>query len=271
MSNALQDWGRQDASHRLQPWAVMEVSTRTQPLLPNYASPAPEQLSVATITLLETYGRVKVYPKNTVLISAGTPSPACFVVLSGRVRVYVSAPNGKELTLSLPGLGEPFGDLGLLEAAPYMGTAVTLTPTTLLVVPRASFDVCVAAHPDLALEFLRLAVQRINHLTSLAQRLAFADVQSRVTALLSALAQDQKGSRGDERRLTHQEIADMIGTTRETVCRTMKELARSGSLARENGRLRMGAHCGQPLARAPLRVAYLLAAHDRGPGAFIYA
>jgi CRP/FNR family cyclic AMP-dependent transcriptional regulator len=216
----------------------MQVSSRTQSLLPNYASPAPEQLSVATITLLETYGRVKVYPKNTVLISAGTPSPACYVVLSGRVRVYVSAPNGKELTLSLPGLGEPFGDLGLLEAAPYMGTAVTLMQATLLVVPRASFGACVTEHPDLALEFLRLAVQRINYLSSLAQRLAFADVQSRVTALLSALAQNQKGSRGGERRLTHQEIADMIGTTRETVCRAMKELARSGCLARENGRLR---------------------------------
>jgi CRP/FNR family cyclic AMP-dependent transcriptional regulator len=251
MSNALQDWGRQDAARRLQPWAVMEGSTRTQPLLPNYASPAPEQLSAAAITLLETYGRVKVYPKNTALIYAGTPSPACYVVLNGRVRVYVSAPNGKELTLSLLGLGEPFGDLGLLEEAPYMGTAVTLTPTTLLVVPRASFGACVAAHPDLALEFLRLAVQRINHLTSLAQKLAFADVQSRITALLSALDQEQEGPRGGERRLTHQEIADMIGTTRETVCRAMKELARSGCLARDNGRLRVGAHPGQPPGMRP--------------------
>lgn len=255
MSNALQDWGRQDASHRLQPWAVLEGSTRTQPLLPNYASPAPEQLSVATITLLETYGRVKVYPKNTALISAGTPSPACYVVLSGRVRVYVSAPNGKELTLTLPGLGEPFGELGLLEAAPYMGTAVTLTQASLLVVPRTSFGACVAAHPDLALEFLRLAVQRINHLTSLAQRLAFADVQSRITALLSTLAQDQGDPRGGERRLTHQEIADMIGTTRETVCRVMKELARSGCLARDNGQLRVGTHSGQlPGMRPATRV-----------------
>jgi CRP/FNR family cyclic AMP-dependent transcriptional regulator len=251
MSNALQHWGRQDAFHRLQPWAVLEGSTRTQPMLPTYASPAPEQLSTAAITLLETYGRVKGYPKNTALLYAGTPSPACYVVLSGRVRVYVSAPNGKELTLSLLGLGEPFGDLGLLEEALYMGTAVTLTPTTLLVVPRASFGACVAAHPDLALEFLRLAAQRINHLTSLAHRLAFADVQSRITTLLSTLVQEQAGDRGGARRLTHQEIADMIGATRETVCRVMKELYGSGCITLENGRLRVGAHPSQPPGMRP--------------------
>jgi CRP/FNR family cyclic AMP-dependent transcriptional regulator len=224
-------------------------------LLPDYAYPAPDQLSATAIRLLDTYGRIKVYPKNAALIYAGTPSPACYVVLSGRVRVYVSTPNGKELTLSILGLGEPFGDLGLLEEAPSMGTAVTLTPATLMVVPRPSFGACVAVHPDLALEFLRLAVQRINHLTSLAQRLAFADVQSRITALLSALAQEHEGQRVVERRLTHQEIADMIGATRETVCRAMKELYSSGCVALANGQLRVGAHTGHPPGTLPSTVA----------------
>ena len=254
MSNALQSWVRQDTSNRLQPWAVPGASTRTQPLLPDYAYPAPEQLSAAAITLLDTYGRVKVYPKNTALIYAGTPSPACYVVLSGRVRVYVSTPNGKELTLSMPGLGEPFGDLGLIEEAPYVGTAVTLTQATLIVVPRTSFGACLAEHPDLAMQFLRLAVQRINHLTSLAQSLAFADVQSRITALLS-LAQEHKGNLVVERRLTHQEIADMIGATRETVCRVMKELYGSGCIALDNGRLRVVAHTGHPPGTLPSTVA----------------
>jgi CRP/FNR family cyclic AMP-dependent transcriptional regulator len=177
------------------------------------------------------------------------------VVLSGRVRVYASAASGRELTLSLPGRGEPFGDLGLLEEAPYVGTAVTLTHTTLVVVPRTSFGVCLAAHPALALEFLRLAAQRIAHLTSLAQRLAFDDVPSRITALLATLAQDQEGAHVVERRLTHQEIADLIGATRETVCRGMKELYGSGCIALDNGRLRVVAHTGQPPGTLPATVA----------------
>jgi len=273
MRHTLQHWGRQDAANHGPPRAVLEVATRPPPLLPDDAFPAPAQLSTAAITLLDTYGRVKVYPKNTVLIYAGTPSPACYVVLSGRVRVYASAASGKELTLSMPGLGEPFGDLGLLEEAPYVGTAGTLTQATLLVVPRTSFGACLAAHPDLALQFLRLGAQRIDHLSSLAQRLAFADVPSRITALLAALAQEQQGTLMVERRLTHQEIADRIGATRETVCRAMKELYGSGYIALDNGRLHVVAHAGHPPGTRPSTGARphggasLLAANNGAPGA----
>jgi CRP/FNR family transcriptional regulator, cyclic AMP receptor protein len=244
MSHTLQHWGRQEAANHWQPRAVLAGSTRTPPLLPDDVPPAPAQFSTAAITLLDTYGRVKGYPKQTVLIYAGTPSPACYVVLSGRVWVYASAASGKELTLSLPGRGEPFGDLGLLEEAPYVGTAVTLTPTTLLVVPRTSFGACLTAHPALALHFLRLGAQQIDHLSRLAQSLAFADVPSRITALLATLAQDQEGHGVVERRLTHQELADRIGATRETVCRVMKELYGSGCLALANGRLQVVVHTG---------------------------
>ena len=251
MRHTLPQWARQEAANRLPPRTVLDGSTRPLPRLPDSASPAPAQLSTAALTRLDTYGRVKVYPKNTVLIYAGTPSPACYVVLSGRVRVYASAASGKELTLSLPGRGEPFGDLGLLEDAPHVGTAMTLTPATLVVVPRTSFRACLAAHPELALEFLRLGAQRIEHLSSLAQRLAFADVPSRITALLAALAQEQTGTLVGERPLTHQEIADLIGATRETVCRAMKELYGSGRIARDHGRLRVVAHTGQPPGTLP--------------------
>jgi CRP/FNR family cyclic AMP-dependent transcriptional regulator len=250
MRHTLQPWDSQDATHRVQPRAVLDGSTRTSPRLPD-APPAPAHLSSAALTLLETYGRVKSYPKKTVLLYAGTPSAACYVVLSGCVRVYVSTTSGKELTLSLPERGEPFGDLGLLEDAPHVGTAVTLTPTTLLVVPRTSFGACLAAHPALALEFLRLGTQRIDHLSRLAQSLAFADVPSRITALLATLAQDPEGHGGGERRLTHQEIADRIGATRETVCRVMNELYGSGCLALENGRLRVGTHTSPPPSPRP--------------------
>jgi CRP/FNR family transcriptional regulator, cyclic AMP receptor protein len=128
-----------------------------------------------------------------------------------------------------------------------VGTAVTLTPTTLLVVPRTSFGACLTAHPALALHFLRLGAQQIDHLSRLAQSLAFADVPSRITALLATLAQDQEGHGVVERRLTHQELADRIGATRETVCRVMKELYGSGCLALANGRLQVVVHTGRAL------------------------
>jgi CRP/FNR family cyclic AMP-dependent transcriptional regulator len=251
MSHALQPWGNQDTGTRGQSRTVLDRSTRRPPLLPDATSPAPTPLSTAAITLLETYGRVKGYHKNAVLIYAGTPSPACYVVLSGRVRVYASTASGKELTLSLPERGEPFGDLGLLEDAPHVVMAVTLTPTTLLVVPRTRFGACLAAHPTLALHFLRLGAQRIDHLSRLAQSLAFADVPSRIMALLATLTQDHEDRGVVERRLTHQEIADRIGATRETVCRAMNELYGSGCLVRANGRLRVGDHTGPPPGPRP--------------------
>src|SRR5262249_42888187 len=81
MSNALQYGIRQDTANRLQPCAGLQTPTRTQLLRPGYEHPALAQLSAAAVELLDTYGRVKVCQKNTVLIYAGTPSPACYVVL----------------------------------------------------------------------------------------------------------------------------------------------------------------------------------------------
>jgi len=251
MSNALQYGIRQDTANRIQQRAGLRPPRRTPLLLPAYEHPTPAQLSAAAVELLDTYGRVKVCQKNTVLIYAGTPSPACYVVLHGRVRVYTSAASGKELTLSMPSLGEPFGDLGLIEEAPYVGTAVTLTQATLVVVPRTSFCACLAEHPHLALEFLRLAAHRVDHLTSLATSLAFADVYSRITALLSALPREREGALAGEQRLTHQEIANLIGTSRETVCRVMKDLYHGGCMARENGPTRLGGHAAYPSGMIP--------------------
>jgi CRP-like cAMP-binding protein len=80
-------------------------------------------------------------------------------------------------------------------------------------------------------------------------------VPSRITALLAALAQDQEGHLVVERRLTHQEIADQIGATRETVGRAMKELYGSGCITLANGRLRVGAHPGHRPGTRPATVA----------------
>ncbi|MDQ2695526.1 MAG: Crp/Fnr family transcriptional regulator, partial [Pseudomonadota bacterium] len=168
------------------------------------------------------------YPKNAILINEGDLSDSLFIILSGRVKIFVSDEDGKEVILNIQGPGEYFGELALIDEEPRSASVMTLEPSQMAVVSKAAFQECLAAHPNLAFNLIRSLVRRVRSLTESVKSLALLDVYGRVARTLLNLASDQDGKLVIEERLTHQDIANMVGASREMVSRIMKDLTTGG-------------------------------------------
>ncbi|MCG6868464.1 MAG: Crp/Fnr family transcriptional regulator [Gammaproteobacteria bacterium] len=191
-------------------------------------------LSPEDIDGVARHGNAKSFPKGTMLINEGDTSNFMYVILEGRVKVFVSDEKGKEAILNLQGPGELFGELALIDDVPRSASVVTLTPARLAFVSRAEFMSCLSESPDIAMKLLRGMTRRIRELTDLAKNLALNDVYGRVAKTLFRLAKEKEGTLVVEQRLTHQDIADMVGASREMVSRIMKDLTTGGYIRTEN-------------------------------------
>ncbi|MGH8480097.1 MAG: Crp/Fnr family transcriptional regulator [Gammaproteobacteria bacterium] len=196
-------------------------------------------LSPEDLAVLARCGAIKAYPRNTVLFQEGQPSAELYIVVTGQIKVFVSEAQGKEMTLTLEGPGGYFGELGLVDEAPRSASVMTTEPSQLVVVSKADFQRCLAAHPDLGIKLMRALVQRVRTLTDRVKSIALLDVYGRVAQTLQALAIEQAGQFVIERRVTHQDIASMVGASREMVSRIMRDLVIGGYIEMEHKHIRI--------------------------------
>lgn len=173
-------------------------------------------------------GVTRTYPRHAVVVTEGAETDFLYVIVEGRVKIYASDEAGKEITLNVQGPGEYFGELSLLDAGQRSASAMTLEATKLTCVSRAAFSECMQQNPGLALKLIRDLTQRIRTLTELVKNLALNDVYGRVARTLSKLAVEHDGRMMITERITHQEIANRVGASREMVSHIMKDLATGG-------------------------------------------
>jgi CRP/FNR family cyclic AMP-dependent transcriptional regulator len=181
-------------------------------------------------------GNVKQYPAHAVIINEGDAADSLFIVLAGRVKVYAANEAGKEVILSTLGPGEYVGELAL-DGGARSASVMTMEPTRCAVVTGASLRDFLAAHPDFALHLIRDLIGRVRRLTGSVKNLALEDVYHRVVALLQELSQPRDGQRVVAQKLTQQDIADHVGSSREMVSRIFKELVTGGYLRVDAGRI----------------------------------
>ncbi len=190
-------------------------------------SPFPE-LTRDEIDYLSSKGIQKRFPKNSVLISEGDESDALFVLLSGKVKIYASDDYGKEVVINIQGPGELFGEIAMIGETPRSASVMAIEPVEVAFLPRAKFEACLIERPELAVKFLGLLVDRIRALTDMTKNLALKDVYGRIAYTLNRLAEENEGQQVVHIRLTHQDIASMVGSSREMVSRIMKDLTTGG-------------------------------------------
>ena len=111
-------------------------------------------LPEAYLKAVAEHGTVKSYPKNTMIVSEGDRSDSLYVVLSGKVKVYLADEDGKEILLNTQGPGEYFGEI-ILDEGPRSASVMTLEPSKFSIVSKAQAQEFLAAHPDAALELIR--------------------------------------------------------------------------------------------------------------------
>jgi len=186
-------------------------------------------LSDADLLAIGLHGIVRGYPKNTVIVSEGDRTDSLYIILEGRVKVFVSDGEGHDMVLSTQGAGEYFGEM-VLDEGPRSASIMTLEPSRFLVVPKADFRDFVTNNPAFALSLIEKLIGRARALTASVKSLGLMDVYGRVARLLLELAEDTGGQFAISQRLTQQEIASRIGASREMVSRILKDLSTGGYL-----------------------------------------
>ena len=164
---------------------------------------------------------------NTIM-AAGDATDSLYIVLSGRLKVMMSDSDGKEVILAILGPGEFFGEMGLIDEEPRSASVVTLEPCELLSIAKRDFRKCLAENFEMSMAVMRGLVRRLREADRKIGSLALLDVYGRVSRLLLDMAETVNGEKIVTKRLPKQDIAKMIGASREMVSRVMKDLQVGG-------------------------------------------
>lgn len=201
--------------------------------VPLFASLAPAEVAAFASLLRE-----KSYPKGSVILFEDDPGDSLFVVREGRVKVVLVSEEGREVILGILGVGEHFGELSLIDDEPRSAHVVAMEESTLLVLRRDDFRRRVEQNPAVAWALLIEMSHRLRRADEKIGSLVLLDVPGRIArVLLDASA--ESGSDDIEKPLTHQTIAHVIGASRETVSRAMREFVEAGWIATEQRRVRI--------------------------------
>lgn len=182
--------------------------------------------------------REKSYPKGSVILFEDDPGDALFIVRAGRVKVVLVAEDGREVILGILGVGEHFGELSLIDDEPRSAHVIAMEESTLLVLRRDDFKRRVEASPTVAWSLLTELSRRLRRADGKIGSLVLLDVPGRIARMLLESADEGKSDLID-RPLTHQTIAHLIGASRETVSRAMREFQNSGWVSTERRRIRL--------------------------------
>ena len=191
--------------------------------VPLFESLSEEDLAaLAKVTITRTFSR------DSVIILAEEEGDTLFIIENGQVKVSIVSEDGREVILSLLGAGAVFGELSLLDGKPRSANVIATEDTELIMLRRADFIQLIFKVPQIATALLAELASRLRRTDRQIEGLALLDVTSRISETLLQLAGDQGVETGAgiviRNRPTHQELANMSGTTRETVSRVLKRL-----------------------------------------------
>ena len=191
-----------------------------------------ESLDAHELEALSDLAFTRTFGKDSVIILAEEEGDTLFILKKGQVKVSIVSEEGREVILSLLGPGSVFGELSLLDGKPRSANVVATEDADLLMLRRSDFIQLIYKTPQIATALLAELASRLRKTDRQIEGLALLDVTSRISETLLQLATEQGTETADgvviESRPTHQELANMSGTTRETVSRVIKRLEGQG-------------------------------------------
>lgn len=229
------------ARPQLPPTSISTVLGRTSPVGPEdparirasiARAPLFAALPISAIEDLSTRVSVRRVNLGANVVAQDEPGDSLFVIMTGRIKVVLFGDGGREVTLSVLRPGDSFGEMSLFDGAVRSASCVALEPCALLVLSRDDLMRHISAHPRTAMNLLGEMARRLRKADQAIAQLALCDVNERLIHRLVGLAREE-GAEGPEgwtvrRRPTQQELANMIGSCRETISRAFNQLARDG-------------------------------------------
>ncbi|MGH8550744.1 MAG: Crp/Fnr family transcriptional regulator [Methylococcales bacterium] len=195
------------------------------------------QLPDDVLRSLASHAMIKTYPKNAIVINEGDDTASFHFILSGTVRVYVSDEHGKELTLGVDGPGKYFGELALLDDAPRSASVITCEKATCGIISKAEFKAWLNNNPNAPFGIIKGLVSKVRTLTDKVRTLALSDVYGRLVIELQNMAEEAGDKKIISNRPTQQDLANMIGASREMVSKIFKELIKGNYITLEGKQL----------------------------------
>ncbi len=197
---------------------------------------------------LERFSQVAVprsFPAGTRVFHEGDSSDACYIVSAGSFRVTREHSDGRAITLATLGPGEIFGELAMLDGDTRSASAESITDGTLLALPANDVRSLLGRNPEIALKLVAGLVRRLRAANMRLSRQSFQTVPSRVAGILAQLSRDGQdaGTEGDGEmqevtiRMNQTDLAQLAGTSRESVSRFLAELERAGVVRSGRGRV----------------------------------
>jgi CRP/FNR family cyclic AMP-dependent transcriptional regulator len=185
------------------------------------------QLRESDLDRISQAAHTRTYAKNSIIAFEDRPGEALYVVLSGQVKIVLTAEDGREVILSTRSKGDFFGEMSLIDDQPLSANVIAMEDSELLILHREDFQRCLEELPMVAFGLLRAFCKRLRQADSKISSLVLQDVPARVAGLLLEMA-DQNDGVNISQQLTHHLIAQMVGSSRETVSRAMGDLTTQG-------------------------------------------
>jgi len=176
-------------------------------------------------------------PRGRVVFNEGEPGDSLYIVISGKIKLSRRSPDGRENVLAVMGPSDQFGELSVFDPGPRTATATVVTDARLARLPKPALQKWVQERPQIAMQLLRVVARRLRRTNTMLADLIFVDVPGRVAKQLLQLAQRFGTVDGGQLRVTHdltqEELAQLVGASRETVNKALADFAQRGWLRLE--------------------------------------
>lgn len=170
--------------------------------------------------------------KNTAIFHENDPAAAFYMVKRGRVKIFKPSREGREQVLAILGEGQIFGDVPVFDGGPYPASAATMDGAEIFIIRSDDFLELLKSHPEIALKVIKVLGQRLRQAMELVRDLSFKLAPHRLAGLLLKLAGESGRMVNDgievNLAMSRQDLAEVVGTSRETVTRELKKMERAG-------------------------------------------
>lgn len=179
------------------------------------------------LTAIANMATARSLPANSIVVNEGDQTNSLYIINSGKVKIFLSDENGKEVMLGIAGPGEYFGEM-VLDGGPRSASVMTVEPSKFSIIQKADLEKYLRAHPDVALSIITHLITRIRALTDNVKSLALLDVYGRFRKMLLELAVEEDGTMVINEKLTQKDMANRVGSSREMISRILRELTVGG-------------------------------------------
>jgi CRP/FNR family transcriptional regulator len=174
------------------------------------------------------------FEKNQLIFNEGDPGNGFYIVEKGKVKIYKLSLEGKEQILHIYGPGKPFGEVPVFEGHHFPASAVAIKKSQIFFIPREKFVALISETPALAMNMLGMLSMRLREFTIQIENLSLKEVPARLASYFLTLSSEQKNKEKVELPISKAQLANLIGTTPETISRMLKKMAESDLIAVDN-------------------------------------